>query len=531
MGDATEVAAFLGGRVTLWPGDCLEVLRKMLADSVDAVVTDPPYHLTSIVKRFGKGGAAAPKTDGATGVYKRSASGFMGQTWDGGDMAFRAETWKTVSRVLKPGGHLLAFSAPKNFGHLQIALEGAGFEIRDCLLDVIDLDPAVARFVETLSAEQAAAFARLIDESTFGGLLAWIFGTGFPKSHDVSKTIDKRRDWSALPRLQDAIRKARKRLRLSQSAVARVIGMIGPGESLGGGGFMWFETGMRVPTCEQWAPLKRVLRLGDDFDGIFEEAVREITGTVEPWKDRSNYALRTKDGLRRDKPATDLAAKWSGWGTALKPAFEPIVMARKSLDAGSVAANVLRHGTGALNVDACRISAESTLTRHYAEIGYGGGNKSTDYITGSKDGRWPANVIHDNSAAALAGFPDAPGDSGSAARFFYGSKADSHDRSGSRHPTVKPVELMRWLIRLVTPPGGVVLDPFAGTGTTGEAAFVEGFRAVLIERESEFRDDIAKRMRLLQNPGERRAVAAGRDKPRGAEGTPLFNAPAANQED
>jgi DNA modification methylase/transcriptional regulator with XRE-family HTH domain len=493
--------------ITLHPGDCLDVLAAMADASVDSCVCDPPYHLTSIVKRFGKSNLERdpdtlqpPSGRQSQSPYKRTARGFMGKQWDGGDIAFCTEVWAHVLRVLKPGGHLLAFSGTRTYHRMVCAIEDAGFEIRD--------------------------------------QIGWAYGSGFPKSHDVSKGIDKRRDWSALPKLQDAIKTARTDLGISQSEAARRMGLIGPGESLGGGGFMWFETGMRMPTPEQWPTLKAALGLGSQFDECFEEAEREITGTVDEWTDRTNYAITSKDGFRRDKPATDEAAQWQGWGTALKPAWEPVVMARKPLGENTVAANVLKHGTGAINIDGCRIVGEHIKTINgktneiYGDLSYNAGTSWESH----KQGRWPANIVHDGSDEVVGAFPEtqtnansagsaiyngtseqtygkyAPrpakgqaNDSGSAARFFYTAKADADDRLGSKHPTVKPLDLMQWLVRLVTPPGGTVLDPFAGTGTTGEAAFREGFRAVLIEREPEYQNDIRRRMSLvLGGPDERR---------------------------
>lgn len=322
--------------IDLRPGDCLEVLAGMAPESVDACVTDPPYHLASIVKRFGAEGAAPVKGNDA---YERASRGFMGKNWDGGDIAFRPETWAAVLRVLKPGAHLVAFGAPKNYHRLACAIEDAGFEIRDSLM--------------------------------------WLFGSGFPKSHNL-------------------------------------------------------------------------------------------------------------DGERE------------GWGTALKPAFEPIILARKPLD-GTVAANVLAHGTGAINVDATRVpfadaadEHESKAKNQHADFGSG---PMTNAVFGKFDkdrdnydppGRWPANVLHDGDAGL-----------GENARFFYSAKANAKDRAGSKHPTVKPVALMRWLCRLITPLGGLILDPFAGTGTTGQAARAEGFDAILIEREPEYQADIRRRLNLI----------------------------------
>jgi hypothetical protein len=239
----------------------------------------------------------------------------------------------------------------------------------------------------------------------------------------------------------------------------------------------------------------------------------------------------------------DEAKQWEGWGTALKPSCEPICFGRKPL-IGTVAQNVLEHGTGAINVDGCRVEGEKPDVKNIAFEAWreteGRADRQSPTQTYDKSqGRWPANIIHDGSEEVIAAFPDVHsagsqrdepgggsyagsdkgdwgnigigqkgfriGDSGSAARFFYTAKADSDDRLGSKHPTVKPVDLMQWLCRLVTPPGGTILDPFAGTGTTAEAAFREGFNAVLIEREEEYQADIRRRMALcMSGPDERK---------------------------
>lgn len=390
---------FLDGRVTLYPGNCLEVLASLPENSIDSAVMDPPYHLTSIVKRFG--GDMPPRSEAAVGkhAYGRHAAGFMGKEWDGGDIAFQIATWEAVKRVLKPGGYLLAFASTRGFWRMSVAIEDAGFITHP--------------------------------------LIAWVFGSGFPKATRLK---------------------------------------------------------------------------ADGYDG------------------------------------------WRYGGQALKPAIEPIYMGQKPFSEKTGTANVLLHSTGAVNIDGCRVGTDDTLREgasklwsHYregeasAERRYQS-NGSTNFAAkpgprgGSPGGRWPANLIHDGSADVLAAFPDAPGqqgdlndtgrdrptktcfgdmappkphaargDSGSAARFFYSAKADADDRIGSKHPTVKPVDLMRYLVRLVTPPGGTVLDCFAGTGTTGEAAWREGFNAILIEREPEYQQDIAERMRLcLAGPDEKR---------------------------
>lgn len=429
-------------KVSLYSGDCLEVMAGMEPNSMDSCATDPPYHLTSIVKRFGN---ASESDDTKTservrnrvdGYARLTAGGFMGQTWDGGDIAFRLETWMAVYRVLKPGAHLVAFGGTRNYHRMACAIEDAGFEIRDSLM--------------------------------------WLYGTGFPKSHDVSKGIDKQ---------AGAVREILER---------REVAVGFDREGQGGGG---------------WSAGEVVI----------------------------------------SAPATDAAREWQGWGTALKPGFEPIVLARKPLAEKTVAANVLQWRTGAINIDGCRIAAAEgdSNARVYSALRTAPGAtqnatgerhlKDVEYQGVSKEGRWPANVVHDGSAEVVELFPQGtkgheprnvgtfrknhifgednaprlyhPGfeDEGSAARFFYSAKANKRDRAGSKHPTVKPVSLLQWLVRLITPPGGTVLDPFAGTGTTGEAAWRECFKAALIEAEPTYQDDIRRRMKLAAMGPEERA--------------------------
>jgi site-specific DNA-methyltransferase (adenine-specific) len=349
-------------------GDCVQRMRDLPDNSVDSVVCDPPYHLLSTVKRFGK----VPRTESTmpkSEPHARMSRGFMGQTWDGGDVAFRPETWAEALRVLKPGGHLIAFSGTRTYHRMAVAIEDAGFEIRD--------------------------------------QLAWIYGSGFPKSHDA----------------------------------------------------------------------------GD------------------------------------------------GWGTALKPAWEPIALCRKPLSEKSIAANVLKHGTGAINVDGCRVwmsddDKAAINAKHagmdpetYARPAGVSLNLSANPMPLQKAeahalGRWPANVVHDGSDEVVAGFPAEAGSnsmvsgkatkdgflkglgnnahhdtraSGGAARFFYCAKATTEERGeGNNHPTVKPVSLMRWLVRLVTPKGGTVLDPFMGSGSTGLACDAEQFNFIGCELSPEY---------------------------------------------
>jgi hypothetical protein len=326
-------------------------------------------------------------------------------------------------RVLKPGGHLLAFAGTRTQHRMAVRIEDAGFEIRD--------------------------------------MIAWVYGSGFPKSLDVGKAIDK-----------------------AAGAEREVIGKYQSPEGTSGGKGRKFCHGGQV------------------LDGL-----PDITA-----------------------PATPEAQQWDGWGTALKPALEPITVARKPLQ-GTVAANVLEHGTGAINIDGCRVGTSrgvpASLGKSKSSNTYGfGATSGHERELDPNIGRWPANLIHDGSDEVTELFPQTVGkvgmtqhgsgtntkygkfartdqsfvndgvtDTGSAARFFYCAKASKADRGdGNGHPTVKPTELMRYLVRLVTPPGGIVLDPFMGSGSTGKAAMLDGFRFIGIEREAEYLEIAKQRM-------------------------------------
>lgn len=480
---------FFDGRIVLKPGDCREQIKTIADNSIDAICTDPPYALESIVKRFGADNAApATPKEGSAGAYARASRGFMNQIWDTGGVAFSPEFWRECLRVLKPGGHLIAFSGDRTYHHMATAIDAAGFEIRHSLLNVIASDTAVSKFMDSLSEEQTRAFLRCIEESEFGGMMAYCYGSGFPKAHDVAKGIDR--------------------------------------------------------------------MLGVD---------REVVGTETLVNDMRNSrhqkAGRNGEGAtpyeREVTVATsELAKAWTGWKSALKPAFEPICLARKPLEESSIAANVVKHGVGALNIDGCRIDAEKVT----GWGGSAGGSRERVCTPGNKDGaprpvqgRFPANVITDGSEEVFNAFPDTGGaqsavtgaepspasdgtvtgkrervasaaprnDTGSAARFYYAPKADGDDRLGSNHPTIKNQDLIRYLVRLITPKGGTVLDPFAGTGTTGAAAYWEGCNAILIEREPTYQADIAKRMGLiLAGPDARKRA---RTKLETLEGLPLFS--------
>jgi site-specific DNA-methyltransferase (adenine-specific) len=340
---------------TLLQGDCLERMKEMPDNSVDSIVTDPPYGLS-----------------------------FMGKKWDYDVPS--VEVWAECLRVLKPGGHLLAFAGTRTQHRMAVRIEDAGFDIRD--------------------------------------MIAWVYGSGFPKSLDVSKAIDR-----------------------AAGAEREVVGVSANDRP------------------------KSQVKGGKAFDRAMDEGQEHAT-------------------LHITAPATPEAQQWAGWGTALKPALEPITMARKPLSEKTVAANVLEHGTGALNIDGCRVGAEArpvmvrteTVVTATSMSGQSTGATSSGELTTS--GRWPANLIHDGSDEVVGLFPSDK--QGSASRFFYCAKTSKKDRQGSTHPTMKPTDLMRYLCRLVTPPDGIVLDPFMGSGSTGKAAMLEDFRFIGIERDHEY---------------------------------------------
>lgn len=434
-------------------GDCRDVIKTLADNSIDSVVTDPPYSLVSIQKRFGRPGQA-PAKFGKDGLYQRASSGFMGQAWDTGETAFDRAWWAEVLRAMKPGAHLVAFSGTRTYHRMACAIEDAGFEIRD--------------------------------------QIAWCYGSGFPKSHDVAKGIDK-----------------------AAGAERRVVGRKS-------------DPRYRSPA---------------------DAASGSPMGNISPRKNAAaNYA---RAGFVTS-PATNEAAEWEGWGTALKPAWESICLARKPLSESTIAANVLKWGTGAINVDGCRVEGppRSTHASGNVRTRNGGQTMNEGFAVGeypTAAARWPANLCHDGSEEVVAAFPQTesglPGnirptpstencygeykarslvghiDSGSAARFFYAAKADKDDRWGSKHPTVKPIDLMRWLARLVTPPKGTVLDPFAGSGTTGAACLAEGFGCILIEREDAYVADIRERLAFLSGEGRHSLSSKNRhrraDKPTG----------------
>ena len=406
-------------------GDCLKELRKLHNNSIDSIVTDPPYGLK-----------------------------FMNKKWDY-DVP-TVEMWQEALRVLKPGGHLLSFGGSRTYHRMAVAIEDAGFEIRDQIM--------------------------------------WLYGSGFPKSHNVGKAVDK-------------------------------------------------------------------------LQGNEREHLKENPNKRNEEVEKSS-AGKSQSGRTTHAPITKGNSKWEGWGTALKPAHEPIVLARKPLSEKTIASNVLKWGTGGINVDGCRVDNSGAnlnmKQKNFDAMGYHGAKETKGIQTHNPKGRFPANLIHDGSKEVVSGFPNtgkgnggnpynykgkeynnkdtsmfngdkpqAPSnfnDSGSASRFFYCAKASKSERNAglegfetkdsnyrteyrptaiksgdkgqdtpyagvnrsggvkNNHPTVKPLKLMQYLVCLITPPKGTVLDPFMGSGTTGMACKKEGFDFIGIELEKEYCD-------------------------------------------
>lgn len=423
--------------ITLHEGDCRVSLRRLIDQGVrvHSVVTDPPYGLVSVTKRFGKEGAA-PAKHGTDGAFSRASKGFMGKQWDGTGIERDPEFWRLIYEILLPGGMVFAFSGART-GHWQAcAMEVAGFIMHP--------------------------------------MHGWLYGSGMPKAHNPCPGIDKA---------------------------------------------MGVEGGRGRPKPGHEGHMGK-----DNLRSLRESGtMSQDGGFSRPWMsdpdaiEASHYTYA---------PGSPEAKAWDGWryGTQTqKPALEPVYLGQKPFGEKTGVANLLKHGVGAFNVDGCRVPTE-----------------------GDGEGRWPANVLHDDSEAVRAIFPDskgqqgairgtedslpgqdtvyqtgmkrvavpARGDTGSAARFFnsfptteedylwaidagliddpemtpaiYHGKATKADRAGSKHPTVKPIGLMEHFIRHITPPGGTVLDPFGGSGTTAEAARRLGMNAILMEAEPDY---------------------------------------------
>lgn len=362
---------------SLYEGSMLDMLEAIEPNSIDAIITDPPYELN-----------------------------FMGKGWDNAGVSFQKETWEKCLKALKPGGYLLAFGGSRTYHRIACAIEDAGFDIRDCVM--------------------------------------WLYGSGFPKSMNISKGIEARQKYG------------------KANTVAK-------------------------------------RQIEQDGNGKEYTVVQTNNGAMG----------EKKEFTRKEYTPTDETAKeWEGWGTCLKPAYEPIIVARKPFK-GSLVDNVLENGVGGLNIDECRVGTGTGKEKPE----YRPNNKNTVYGKGmgggsweNTNGRFPANVIHDGSEEVCAGMPYTKGgdskelgnygfcfdqgersdkpmahgysDQGSASRYFYSAKASKRDRDEgvelhNNHPTVKPTSLMQYLVRLVAPKGATILDPFMGSGSTGKAVMYE----------------------------------------------------------
>ena len=497
-------------------GDCLEVLRSLPDNSVDSVVTDPPYGLSN-TKPAQVADVLAAWVTGDTEAVPAKKGGFMGKDWD--SFVPPPAVWAECLRVLKPGGHMAVFAGSRTQDLMGLSIRLAGFEIRDTL--------------------------------------GWVYGSGFPKSMDVSKAIDKGQALTT-GRAFEFTEWMR-----STGVTARQID-----EATGtkmGSHYTTHPTQPAIATADLFDRLRpllpevpeRIERLVAERTGIewSDYVKREVVGSklvngAEGSAGGFANGIASQrglaDGVREINITTshsDAAKRWSGWGTALKPAIEPIILARKPLD-GTVAANVLAHGVGGLNIDASRVSASDApegRKRHGGGIpGNGSSYELPDVRTSSPAGRFPANVLLDEHAAkemdeqsgwsvsrantssdgrgaegsyifasSSLGRHDpsnSHSDSGGASRFFpvfkYQAKAPKKERpvivreDGTKiqHPTVKPVALMEWLVTLITPEGGTTLDPFAGTGTTLQAARDKGFAAIGVEQDADYIELIEQRL-------------------------------------
>lgn len=465
-------------------GDCLDVLRGLGDCSVDSVVTDPPYEL-----------------------------GFMGKGWDMTGVAYSVEVWGECLRVLKPGGHLLSFGGTRTYHRMVCAIEDAGFEIRD--------------------------------------MIEWCYGSGFPKSLNIGKAVDKRGGTTSdqSKEFAEYIKNRRNELNITLSKADEVI-------CGGTTNYSWFEgrpAGQRLPRKADYLKMKELLKLDDRYDSFMEETEREVLG-FHPTIQGSGSVFNVP--FENGRPLlTKGTSEWEGWGTALKPAHEPICLARKPLSEKTVAENCLKWGVGGINIDGCRVvtndkinSVEGGIKRRNKinqEQGFrpyinGFDNQDKEIWEQNSQGRFPANLIHDGSDEVRECFTETKtgwnnndgkytktknynvdfggardnqtgnhylDNSGNASRFFksiiYQAKASKGERklpegNYSTHPTVKPVELMAYLVRLVTPKGGTVLDPFGGSGTTGVACLNEGMHCIIIEKEEKYVEIIKSRLKQPQ---------------------------------
>ena len=468
-------------------GSNLDVLPTLPDNSVDSIVTDPPYEL-----------------------------GFMGKKWDSSGIAYSTELWKECLRVLKPGGHLLSFGGTRTWHRVAVAIEDSGFEVRDSI--------------------------------------AWMYGSGFPKSLDISKAIDKSTGENKQRQLKFVNWMRSTGLTAQEcDKILKAAGKISPTSSHS---IHYFNEGQpQIATADTFDILKphlpevpeEIERLVAERTGIEwtayknREVIGQKTSGIANKEEKERHTIGASKSVEVDitAPSTPEAQEWEGWGTALKPAFEPIVVARKPL-IGTVAQNVLTHGTGGLNIDGSRIrraegdnsSAGNRTATFGTQDTQSGGDGSGGWEQ-NDSGRWPSNVILDPYTAELLD------EQSGASRFFYVAKASKRDRNEgldelpiSRpdtrtstgmgtfeekgvqpqrnfHPTVKPTAVMRYLVKLVTPPGGTVLDPFTGSGSTGKAAILEGFDFIGIELTEDYIPIIEGR---LKHAVKTKAKEADKDK-------------------
>ena len=428
----------------LYHGNMLDMLKVIEPNSIDSIVCDPPYELN-----------------------------FMNKGWDCSGIAFKIDTWQKCFDVLKEGGYLLAFGGTRTFHRIACAIEDAGFEIRDTIM--------------------------------------WLYGSGFPKSMDISKQIDKRngKQNEDFTKFGNYVKQCREAKGYSKNDIDKIMGT--------NTACAWWEGRIykddfivQLPDKENYYKLKEILDMNNDFDYLIEwqEAEREVIGKkqkLESYQYKGNNVYQTngdKEKITLDitMPSTDLAKQWQGWGTALKPSFEPIIIARKPFK-GSLVDNVIEYGVGGINIDECRVETNDNLnggaysnnTKFLQNNVYGKYKKMKQEEYKQPIGRFPANTI--------LTYDETPSDE--RLRYFYCAKASKKDRDEgldnqqkqkvndgrntpidnafqrgetlrkNTHPTVKPTNLMQYLIRLVTPNDGIILDPFNGSGSTGKAVMYE----------------------------------------------------------
>lgn len=410
----------------LYQGDCRKVMAELPDSSVDAIVTDPPYEI-----------------------------GFRGRRWDSSGIAFDGEVWAQALRVLKPGGHILAFGATRTYHHLAVAVEQAGFEIRDCIAWIrADGMPKSRDIGYGVANPPKRAPARTPDD----------IDTNL--TDDETRFCDWMRDHSGISEL-DA-----KKLRVTRFLTGQVEVTNAAARHLP----PRLARSAMVPTAAVWLKMKAVLPV--EPPAWVEELVK-----AEGDGEQREFLETMHGGPGRDSvPGVTTDEPWSGWGTGLRPSFEPIIAARKPISEPTIVENVLEYGTGGINIGACRIGDEvrDFGRRLPKKPCVTTGDFTKEMPPRTCVGRWPANAIVDETVAEQLG---------ESAKFFYCGKAPQRERPSYtnaygktiKHSTVKPLSLMRYLVRLVTPPGGTVLDPFAGSGATLEAAQLEGFSSIGIE--------------------------------------------------